>query len=60
MARWEIGEAPMGKAESMGLLSEQPKLAKELATKFARPGPFNATPPCEIKLGGGIRGSKSR
>jgi DNA-binding transcriptional regulator YiaG len=59
VARWEIGEVPMGKAESMALralaamrlLAEQPKLAKDLASKFAKPGTAKATPPYEIKPG---------
>jgi putative zinc finger/helix-turn-helix YgiT family protein len=59
VARWEIGEVPMGKAESMALralaamrlLSDKPKLAKELASKFANPGLVRASPSYEIKLG---------
>jgi len=59
VARWEIGEVPIGRAESMALralaamrlLSEQPKLAREVAGKFAKPGTARATPPYEIKLG---------
>jgi len=59
VARREIGEVPMGKAESMALralaamrlLAEQPKLAKDLASKFAKPGTAKVTPPYEIKLG---------
>jgi putative zinc finger/helix-turn-helix YgiT family protein len=59
VARWEIGEVPIGQAESMALralvamqlVAERPNLAKEPAAKFARPGVARATPPYEIKLG---------
>lgn len=59
VARWEIGEVPIGKAESMAvralvamqLVAEHPKLAKELAAKFARPGVARTAPPYEIRVG---------
>jgi putative zinc finger/helix-turn-helix YgiT family protein len=59
VARWEIAEVSIGRAESMALralaamrlLSEKPKLARELANKFATPGIARVTPPYEIKLG---------
>ena len=59
VARWEIDEVQMGKAESMALralaamrlLSDKPKLVKEVASKFAKPGVVRGTRIYEIKLG---------
>ena len=59
VARWEIDEVQMGKAESMALralvamrlLSDKPKLVKEVAGKFARPGVVRGAAVYEIKVG---------
>ena len=59
VARWEIGEVAIGQAESvalralaaMQLLEQKPKLAREVAGKFAKPGTKRAAPPYEIEVG---------
>jgi putative zinc finger/helix-turn-helix YgiT family protein len=59
VARWEIDEVQMGKAESMALralaamrlLSDKPKLVKEVASKFAKPGVVRGAAVYEIKVG---------
>jgi putative zinc finger/helix-turn-helix YgiT family protein len=59
VARWEIGEVAIGQAESVALralaamqvLEQKPKLAREVASKFAKPGTKRALPPYEIEVG---------
>ena len=59
VARWEIGDVPMGQVESMALralaamrlLAERPALAREVASDFAKPGTVRASPRYEIEIG---------
>jgi transcriptional regulator with XRE-family HTH domain len=58
VARWEIGEVPIGQAESMALralaamrlFAEKPKMARAVARNFAKPGTARSAPPYEIAL----------
>lgn len=58
VARWEIGEVPIGQAESMALralaamrlFAEKPKLASAVARNFSKPGSVRTAPAYEIAL----------